>query len=119
MEIIHENEYQDKVKSGVVLVDFFANWCAPCRMMTPILEEVAEELAGAINIYKVDVDEDEDLARKFGIMSIPTIYMRLRYFIGTVLFIVSRALRELPIISLRAHPPKVPLWQLVMRLAVA
>ena len=75
MEIIHENEYQDKVKSGVVLVDFFANWCAPCRMMTPILEEVAEELAGAINIYKVDVDEDEDLARKFGIMSIPTIYI--------------------------------------------
>ena len=75
MEIIHGNEYQEKVKSGVVLVDFFANWCAPCRMMTPILEEVAEELAGAINIYKVDVDEDEDLARKFGIMSIPTIYI--------------------------------------------
>jgi len=75
MEIINENEYQDKVKSGVVLVDFFANWCAPCRMMTPILEEVAEELAESISIYKVDVDEDENLARKFGIMSIPTIFV--------------------------------------------
>lgn len=75
MEIINENEYEERTKQGVILIDFFANWCAPCRMMTPILEEVAEELAGSIEIYKVDVDQDENLARKFGIMSIPTIYL--------------------------------------------
>ena len=75
MEIINEKQYEERTKQGVILVDFFANWCAPCRMMTPILEEVAEELAGSIEIYKVDVDQDENLARKFGIMSIPTIYL--------------------------------------------
>lgn len=74
MEIITEKNFDEKIKKGVVLVDFFATWCGPCRMLSPILEEVKEELGEAIEIYKVDVDEDENLARKFGVMSIPTLF---------------------------------------------
>ena len=75
MEIITEKNFEEKAKKGVVLVDFFATWCGPCRMMAPILEEVEEELDGKLEIYKVDVDEDEKLARSFGIMSIPTLIL--------------------------------------------
>ncbi|MBE7076253.1 MAG: thioredoxin [Clostridiales bacterium] len=72
MEVISGKDFEEKTKKGVVLVDFFANWCGPCRMMSPILESVAEELGDKVKIYKIDVDEDEKIARKFGIMSIPT-----------------------------------------------
>ncbi len=75
MEIITEKEFNEKIKKGVVLVDFFANWCGPCRMMSPILEEVKAELGDKVEIYKVDVDKDEKLARSFGIMSIPTLIL--------------------------------------------
>ncbi len=75
MEIITEKNFDEKIKKGVVLVDFFATWCGPCRMLSPVLEDVKEELGDAVEIYKVDVDEDEKLARKFGIMSIPSIFI--------------------------------------------
>lgn len=54
------------------LVDFYADWCAPCRITSPILEDLANEYAGKINIYKVDVDSEQELASVFGIRSIPT-----------------------------------------------
>lgn len=73
MEIITEKNFEEKTKSGLVLIDFFATWCGPCRMMSPILEEVGENLDGKVSIFKVDVDDDEKLARKFGILSIPTL----------------------------------------------
>ena len=73
MEIITEKNFEEKTKSGLVLIDFYATWCGPCRMMSPILEEVGENLDGKVSIYKVDVDDDEKLARKFGILSIPTL----------------------------------------------
>lgn len=75
MELITEKNFEEKTKSGVVLVDFFATWCGPCRMMGPILENVQAELGDSVKIYKVDVDENENLARSFGIMSIPTLYI--------------------------------------------
>ena len=75
MEILNSKNFEEKTKKGVVLVDFFATWCGPCRMMAPILEEVSSELSEKLAIYKVDVDEDERLARSFGIMSIPTLIL--------------------------------------------
>lgn len=75
MEMINEKNFDEKVKNGVVLVDFYATWCGPCRMMVPILEDIQEEFDDSVEIFKVDVDENESLARKFGIMSIPTLYI--------------------------------------------
>jgi len=75
MEQIKSDEFKSKVLASKkpVLVDFFATWCGPCRMLTPILEQIAEEKKGEIDIFKMDVDECEDLSREFGIMSIPTL----------------------------------------------
>ena len=72
MEVISGKDFQKTIEKGLVFVDFFATWCAPCRMMGMILEEVEEELGDIVKIVKVDVDKNEELARSFGIMSIPT-----------------------------------------------
>ena len=55
------------------LIDFYASWCNPCQMLAPVLEELSEEYAGKVDIYKVDVDDERDLADIFGIRSIPTL----------------------------------------------
>ncbi len=75
MKIITEKEFEKEINEGTVLVDFFATWCMPCRMMGQILEEVDRELNGKGKIVKVDVDQNENLARKFGVMSIPTLVL--------------------------------------------
>ena len=67
--------YDDATKSGVVLVDFWAPWCGPCKMQTPILEKVATEFGDKAVIAKVNVDESPELAAKYGIRSIPTLIL--------------------------------------------
>ncbi|MEG0020575.1 MAG: thioredoxin [Oscillospiraceae bacterium] len=56
-----------------VLVDFWATWCGPCKMVGPIIEELSKELEGKVVVGKIDVDEQQSLAQKFGVMSIPTL----------------------------------------------
>ena len=58
-----------------VLLDFYADWCGPCKMLSPVLHEIAEENAGALKVGKVNVDEQPDLAAEFGVMSIPTLLL--------------------------------------------
>ena len=73
MKVINENEYKELVLngSGVVVLDFYASWCGPCRMLAPILEEVEEETS--VTVYKMDVDECASVPREYGVMSIPTV----------------------------------------------
>ena len=60
---------------GPVLVDFFATWCGPCKMVAPLLEQVSEEMGDKIKIGKLDIDQSPELASKYGVMSIPTFIM--------------------------------------------
>jgi len=72
IELTADN-FEATVAEGVALVDFWAPWCGPCRMIAPVIEELAEDYAGKAKICKVNTDEEQDIAVKFGIRSIPTI----------------------------------------------
>ncbi len=67
------SNYEATVAEGVSLVDFWAPWCGPCRMIAPVIEELAEDFDGKAKICKVNTDEEQDIAIKYGIRSIPTI----------------------------------------------
>ena len=66
-------EFEEKIAEDVVLVDFWAPWCGPCKAQNPILEDVAKQVKDFASVKKVNVDEQSDLAQKFGISSIPTL----------------------------------------------
>ncbi len=66
-------DYEATIAEGVSLVDFWAPWCGPCRMIAPVIEELAEDFDGKAKICKVNTDEEQEIAVKFGIRSIPTI----------------------------------------------
>ena len=75
IKVFTDQNFQNKIKTGMVLVDFWASWCMPCKMMVPVLNEVAEEVNGKVTIAKVNVDEQKATAAKFGIRSIPTMVL--------------------------------------------
>lgn len=68
------DNFEEEVKEGKTLIDFWAPWCGPCRMQSPILEQL-EASGAAVKICKVNVDEQPDLAKRFGILSIPTLIL--------------------------------------------
>lgn len=75
MKIVNKAEFDEIVKSGVVLVDFYADWCGPCKMIAPVLEELSTAYAGKATIIKVNVDEEQGIAQRYGVMSIPTLIL--------------------------------------------
>ena len=76
IEITDQNFEQEVLKSSVpVLVDFWAEWCMPCRMLAPTIEKIAKEYAGKVKVGKVDTDSNRDTALKFSISNIPTVIL--------------------------------------------
>ncbi|KSV59514.1 thioredoxin [Acetivibrio ethanolgignens] len=74
MEITLENFENEVLKSEVpVLIDFWASWCMPCKMLSPVVDEIADESDGSYKVGKINVDEQQELAAKFRVMSIPTL----------------------------------------------
>ncbi len=74
---ITQSEWQTEVLNAPVpvLVDFWAVWCNPCRLIAPIVEELSQQYEGKLRVYKVDVDQEQSLAMQYGIMSIPTLLL--------------------------------------------
>ena len=72
MDLTNDN-FDSTVGSGVTLVDFWAEWCGPCKMMTPVIDELASEFGDKVTVAKIDVDSQQELATKFQVSSIPTI----------------------------------------------
>ena len=70
-----DQNFSAETSQGLVLVDFWATWCGPCKMIAPVLEELDSEMSDTVKIAKVDVDENPETAGNFGVMSIPTLIL--------------------------------------------
>jgi thioredoxin 1 len=77
IETLTDATFDENVKGSdvPVLVDFWAEWCGPCKMITPVLEEIADEQAGKVRIAKLNIDDNLDVTRRFDVMSIPTLIL--------------------------------------------
>ncbi|MCL2480085.1 MAG: thioredoxin [Spirochaetaceae bacterium] len=75
VEILNENTFKAKIIEGkeTAIVDFFADWCGPCRILGPVLDSISDDLKGKLDFYKVNVDDENNLAAQYNIMTIPTI----------------------------------------------
>lgn len=74
LTITNENYEKEVLKSDKpVLIDFYADWCGPCRMMSPVIDEIAKEMGEKVKVGKINVDNNQELAMEYGVMSIPTI----------------------------------------------
>ncbi|MGG3738988.1 thioredoxin [Aeribacillus pallidus] len=77
MAIVHatDQSFTSDTNQGLVLVDFWAPWCGPCKMISPVLDEIDAEMGDKVKVVKVNVDENQETAGKFGVMSIPTLFV--------------------------------------------
>ncbi|MGP4041650.1 thioredoxin [Gracilibacillus salitolerans] len=77
MAIVAANDstFSNETSEGLVIADFWATWCGPCKMIAPVLEEIDGEMSDTVKIVKLDVDENQETAGKYGVMSIPTLLL--------------------------------------------
>ncbi|GMO64944.1 MAG: thioredoxin [Rickettsiales bacterium] len=73
MKNINDKDFVSETMNGYSLIDFWAEWCGPCKMLSPVIEEIATELGEKVNVYKFNVDEGKEIPNKYSIMSIPTL----------------------------------------------
>ncbi|KRM95770.1 thioredoxin [Liquorilactobacillus aquaticus DSM 21051] len=76
MKELTDKTFESETSTGVTLTDFWATWCGPCRMQSPVIEQLDEEIGDKVSFSKVDVDQNTEVASKFGIMSIPTLLIK-------------------------------------------
>lgn len=71
---LNEKNFEEEVLKSdkTILIDFWASWCGPCKMMSPVVDEIAEEMNGTVKVCKINIDEEQNLAVKYNVMSIPT-----------------------------------------------
>lgn len=72
---VTDQDFQAQTSEGLVLADFWAPWCGPCKMIAPVLEEIDAEMGDKVKIVKLNVDENQETAGKYGVMSIPTLLL--------------------------------------------
>lgn len=73
VQILNDNSFNEEInKEGVIVVDFFASWCGPCKMLAPVFEDLSNEMGDNPNFFKVDIDQSLELARTYGINTVPT-----------------------------------------------
>ena len=75
IEHVTDQNFSEKTSEGLVLVDFWAPWCGPCKMIAPVLDEIDSEMGDKVKIVKLNVDENQETAGKYGVMSIPTLLL--------------------------------------------
>ena len=97
--VITKDNFEAEVKNSdiPVVVDFWASWCGPCKMMGPLIDQLAEEMEGKVKVGKINVDEQPELAAQYGVMSIPTIVK----FVGGAE--EKRSVGQLPLEMLKAQ----------------
>lgn len=75
LKYLNDSNFQAEINNGVTLVDFYADWCGPCRMIAPIIEELAHEMRGKAKVAKLDIDTSQETTSHFGVTSIPTLIL--------------------------------------------
>ena len=76
VKVVTDANFKEETKEGLSVTDFWATWCGPCRMQSPVLEELDEEIGDSVKFVKMDVDENAEVPASFGIMSIPTLLVK-------------------------------------------
>ena len=72
---LDSKNFKDSISSGVTLVDFYADWCTPCKMISPAISKLADEFNGKVNVFKINVDSAPEIAMEYSVMSIPTVIL--------------------------------------------